>query len=349
MAATEPTRKPWHSTTDALWASSAVAGDTESTPTDGEIVAGHVNGTGYTSGRANWLWAAVSEWFQKVRDVLFPQHDDSGGHTDVTVTGASGGTKLQITSTSGEASATRSLDIVDADGEMGAWVEKKGDATVRKLDVGDYTSGDASGAVKLQIHTTFGDAGTLEQVQLLRNPGVRTFSVDSDGYVVASGGVRADAGVWTTQNITLGLSPAEFHCASDVAGTNNSSGVYYIEGTIYNGLMNAADTTTRRVMAQEHRLNEGDEITAVTLYANRTAGSITLRLKNKSGPSTIQNVGSCTISSGTGDLTATFTTLPHTVSMGSGYWWEVEIANGGAAGDIRFQRVEVAITRNQIL
>ena len=354
MAATEPTRKPWHSTTDALWASSAAAGDTESTPTDGEIVAGHVNGTGYTSGRANWLWAAVSEWFQKVRDVLLPQHTDSGGHTDVTVVGASGSTKLQIMSTSGEADGTRMLDVIDSDGELGAWIFRTGDFTARTVTAGNSING-LVGGEKLAVFSAPGDISTATMIIVKDSATTHTFRIQKDGSVYAAGDLEVagdaqiDGEITTSRTVNLALSPGEFHCASDVAGSNNSSGVYYIEGAAYNGVMNAADTVTRRVMAQEHRLVDGDSITAVTLYANRTAGTITLRLKNKSGISTIQEVGSCTISSGTGDLSASFSTLPHAVSFSKGYWWEIEIANGGAAGDIKFQRIEVTLTRSKII
>jgi len=82
--ATDITNIPVHSGTDATWASSAAASDVVSAPSDGEVIAGHVNNTGYTSGRANWLWQSFSQLYKRVRDSLLPQHTDAGAHTGIT-------------------------------------------------------------------------------------------------------------------------------------------------------------------------------------------------------------------------------------------------------------------------
>ena len=112
-SATEPTRKPWHSGTDAIWADSAGSGDTESSPSNAEIIAGHVHGTGFTSGRANWLWAMAAEWLQKVRDVLLPQHTDTGDHWEIDVSGAATSPKLTVKANASDLAATRLITARD--------------------------------------------------------------------------------------------------------------------------------------------------------------------------------------------------------------------------------------------
>lgn len=106
MSATQPTRRPWHSGDDGIWANAAGAGDTESAPSNGEKDAGAVNGTGLTSGRFNWLMACMAEWFQRVRDSLLPQHTDAGKHTNVVCIGTVDTTKLQVAGTGADAGAT---------------------------------------------------------------------------------------------------------------------------------------------------------------------------------------------------------------------------------------------------
>ena len=107
MSATEPTRNNWDSGDDGLWADAAASGDAESAPNDSEKGAGHVNNTGFTSGRANYLWAMVGEWFQRIRDTLLPEHTNSGGHWEVDITGASLSPKLTVTANASDLAATR--------------------------------------------------------------------------------------------------------------------------------------------------------------------------------------------------------------------------------------------------
>lgn len=96
MSVTALTRALWHSVTDAIWADSAAAGDVESVPADGEIIAGHLNNTGLTSGRANYLHAFLAELGQKFRDVVYPQHTDAGAHFEVQCTGDQNDVKLDV-------------------------------------------------------------------------------------------------------------------------------------------------------------------------------------------------------------------------------------------------------------
>lgn len=116
MGMTTPTRKPYHTGTDALWASSAAAGDVESTPSDAEKIAGHVQNTGLTSGRANWLTATVGEWFKRIRDGLFLQHTDTGGHYEISATGAATVAKITTTADAGDSSSTAQVQVKNSGG-----------------------------------------------------------------------------------------------------------------------------------------------------------------------------------------------------------------------------------------
>lgn len=160
---TTPTRRPYHSGTDALWGSSPAVGDTESIPSNGEIIAGHGHTNGITSGRMNWLGAMVGEWFQTIRNALFPQHTDAGGHWEVDVTGGSGNNKLEIYGVSGEAGGTPLIIGYDDTGTPSEVfsVHKDGDAsfsgdlTCVSVGAGDITaSGTLIGATVSQTAAT---------------------------------------------------------------------------------------------------------------------------------------------------------------------------------------------------
>ena len=337
--ATEPTRNNWDSVDDGLRAEAAAAGDVESVPSDAEKGEGHKQNTGYTSGRANYLWAMVSEWFQKVRDVLLPQHGDSGGHENVTITGTSGATKCKITSTSGESAYTKTLEIVDADGAYGAWITKEGSAYLNGGTViGDFGAGRPS-AVKLMIFATNTDTASLYQMMLYDASSSLVFALMTDGTIVTG-----------MPSFDLALAPGMFHAVVLNGGQTDTATVYELEGSVYNGQMNIADSNTRAITCPETRFVSGDTITAVTLYADRNTGSgtITLRLRNKHAYNGIAEVGSATINSGTGDQTATLSGLSHTVADPRGYYWQVEMNNAGVANDIEFQFVKISITRTRI-
>lgn len=127
MAVTWPSKRIWDAGGNN-WASSAGAGDTPSAPSDAERVAGHVQNTGYTSGRANYCWQFVSEWLQKVKAVIDPQHADNGDHVAVVVTpSASGQVDLDAKSHASDSASQVKIRVKDSAGAASFTVASDGD------------------------------------------------------------------------------------------------------------------------------------------------------------------------------------------------------------------------------
>lgn len=182
MSATEPTRKPWHSGTDAIWADSAAVADAESAPSNGEIVAGHVEGTGLTSGRANWLFAAMAEWLQRVRDTLLPQHTDSGDHVTVRVTpSASGQLDMDLRQHASDAASLVKWRLASSDAAtVHASVSQdrlahSGEVRTPKIAAGNTTAA----AAYLQV--VVNDPGTSDSLLEVRNESTGVCDADIDG------------------------------------------------------------------------------------------------------------------------------------------------------------------------
>lgn len=156
MGITTPTRKPYNTSDDGLWANAAAAGDVESVPSNGEIDAGHVQNTGYTSGRANWLTATIGEWFQTIRDTLFPQHNDDGDHFEVSVVAGSG--NVPVTIEANAASAGTVANILGKNAAGSTTFTVRGDGRVisaENIEAVDVSgSGDVTGDTINQSDTT---------------------------------------------------------------------------------------------------------------------------------------------------------------------------------------------------
>lgn len=189
MSATQPTRRPWHSVDDGIWANAAGAGDTESAPSNGEKDAGALNGTGLTSGRFNWLMACMAEWFQRVRDTLLPQHTDAGKHTNVVCIGTVDTTKLQVAGTGADAGATYLTEwkVSEAGAQLGYM-----DCTGTFYAVAVGASGAIAGATVSQTDTTNRTEVT---------PGLAGFLVSSGTRVETGAGLGYDENDATTRTI----------------------------------------------------------------------------------------------------------------------------------------------------
>lgn len=329
MAATQPVRRPWDSVDDGLWADAAAAADAESAPSNGEKGAGHVQNTGYTSGRANWLWAAVAEWLQRVRDTLLPQHTDAGGHTDVTVVGASGSPKLTITSSSGEAASIKMIDANDADGELGFSVDKEGDVVCRTQQVGDVTAGvgAAGDVVKLDVESTDTDAAATKQIRLLNTAGDVAFAVTTAGVVLDTG--------------TLEWGPVDF---SGISLADRAAIEQVVTGEHLYASPN--DATTYYAHARVH-LTPGEQIQGISLHGNRpTAGGQTLVLSlRRRTPTQVGSteVGAVTLGAGTGEISTASGAVTYTIVAGEVYYWRLALNNNTAGGgnQILFRGIDV--------
>ena len=167
--ATEPTRNLWDSGDDGIWADAAAAGDAESSPSNGEKGAGHVQGTGYTSGRANYLWATVAEWLQRVRDTLLPQHTNAGTHVGITTNtitasgASSGGPKVLVESEAGDVNGQGQVVVEDQAGTSALIVTSRGLVIGRVVDIygpGDFQPMSAADATAISRGT---DGGTVKE------------------------------------------------------------------------------------------------------------------------------------------------------------------------------------------
>lgn len=257
--ATQPTRRPWHSGTDAIWASSAAAGDVESAPSDGAKIAGAVNNTGLTSGRFNWLMAACAEWFQMIRAVLLPQHTDAGKHTNVVCIGTVDTTKLQIAGTGADAGATYLLEmkVSEAGAQLGYF-----DCTGTFYAVAVGASGAIAGLTVAQTDTTNRTEVVPGLVGLLISSGTRVEVGAGLGYdendattrtirywapkmpehailrsvkVITTPGHTAnvvDAELWSTDNATNSTKTSHGTITTQTGVTGNQSATVAISGTL---------------------------------------------------------------------------------------------------------------------
>jgi len=97
-----------------------------STPTNGEKIAGAVSETAITSSRWNWLFNTISEWIQKIRDVVGSQHSDDGDHYEVFCIGSAGAPKLIIAADSGDAATDYLFILQSAGGSTNAAITREG-------------------------------------------------------------------------------------------------------------------------------------------------------------------------------------------------------------------------------
>ena len=327
--ATEPSQRLWDAAGND-WASSAAPADALSTPNDGERVAGHVNNTGYTSGRANYLMNTVSQWLQRVRDTLLPQHEDDGGHTDVTVTSAAANsTKLRINGVVGDTVTSARAWTVYEDGSTERAYCRVDGAIVGKS--GGFVGAGVSGLTKVNVTAVAGDAATLEQFRVNDSAGALVFSVDTDGNVHADGIVDC-AFLSVPEVITLG--PRGFQ-------SNGTDFTYYNFDAEGDGQMNIADNNGW-VIYRTLELPVGTVINSMTLTADRDGGTLTAQLQSKEG-ATLVSIGTASITSGTGVQTATVSGLPITIATGKSYQLFVTFTNNSVANNIRFRSLSVDV------
>jgi len=315
MAATQPTRRPWHSGDDGIWANAPAGADAESAPSDGEKDAGHLTNTGLTSGRLNWFHALLGEWFQRVRDTLLPQHEDAGGHSNVTIIGTAASTKCTITSSAGEAASTKLLNFVDADGAQGGSIDKEGDAIFRTLEVGHATNG-AAGVTKLLVKGDNGDAASDRLIRANETGGTEMFGVWADGSVVAAGKARALG--WLEAAGTVDLGPGDFSPLSPYAG--DALEFHRTYGTVSGDeymISRNADTTPRYFISGRVPIPRGSTVSAIYVRMDRIVAGQTclmdLRYKefNTSLSASVSTCGGS--GAGTGARTESTTGLSHLV------------------------------------
>lgn len=122
-----PTETLWSSASgEPHYASSATGVETPTTPTNGEKIAGAVSETAITSSRWNWLFKTLSQWVQKLRDVVGSQHSDDGDHYEVFCSGGVSAVKLTVAGQTGEADTDYQVVIQDETGNARAAISRAG-------------------------------------------------------------------------------------------------------------------------------------------------------------------------------------------------------------------------------
>lgn len=351
--ATEPTENFWHSGTDALWASSAAVADASSAANDGEKIAGHLNNTGYTSGRANWAWNTVADWLQRVRDTLLPQHADNGDHVAVVVTpSAAAQIDLDAKSHAGDAATDIKLQVRNAAAAVSFSVNSQGDADGRAFSgrSGQFNGdGTASVTGKLKASANAADADSIEQFQLVDQAAATVVKMYSTGYVQASGfGENAR---------TLHLGPGDFEPLSPFAGdsTNFDRAYGNADGTEYLRSANA-DSTRRFFISKSIPVPRGSKITDVYVRMERfVAGQeclVDLRYKDFDDDLSASATTAGSSGATTGEGTESSTGLTLVVPDGSldkrSYYAVLALDNDGSVvGDaIRFIGLELVYAAN---
>lgn len=74
------------STSATYYAETATSPDAPVEPSNSEKATGIASGQTYTSSFANWIRRLTDKWIRFLYEVFSIQHDDTGGHKDVTVT-----------------------------------------------------------------------------------------------------------------------------------------------------------------------------------------------------------------------------------------------------------------------
>lgn len=74
------------STSGTYYAETATSPDAPVEPSNSEKATGIASGQTYTSSFANWIRRLTDKWIRFLYEVFSIQHDDTGGHKDVTVT-----------------------------------------------------------------------------------------------------------------------------------------------------------------------------------------------------------------------------------------------------------------------
>lgn len=354
MSATQPTRRPWDSGDDGLWADAAAAADAESAPNNAEKGAGHVQNTGYTSGRANWLWAMVAEWLQMVRDVLLPQHADNGDHVAVVVTpSAAGQVDLDAKSNAGDAATDVKIQVQDTGPAVSFSVNSRGDVDGRAFSgrSGQFNGDGSTGvAGKLKATANAGDADSVEQVQVVDQAAATVTKIYSTGYVQASGfGENAR---------TLHLGPGDFEPLNPFGGVDNQNferaygagaGAEYLRSV-------NADSTQRYFISRTIPIPRGCKVTDLYLRMHRYAAgeecTVDLRYKDfdNSSSTSAATVGGSGAT--TGEHTENNTGLALTVPDGSldkRHYYAILVLdnNGEVVGNaIRFMGCEIVYAAN---
>jgi len=115
--------------------------------------------------------------------------------------------------------------------------------------------------------------------------------------------------------------------------------------TVHGGLyLTAEDLLTHKLVAPL-ALRPGDVLTGIDVYANRTAGALTVKVLKRDPWGDSTTVAETSIS-GTGDVGANWTGS-HTITSSFFYQVRVEMANAGTSSNLYFYGVKVSFNRTR--